>query len=82
MVLARLYFHLHDGVDTLVDREGADMPVEQAATRALAEARALIAAEALHGRIDLGQAIEVKDDAGRRLYCLAFAEAVEIVAPH
>ena len=80
--MSRLYFHLYDGVDTLIDPDGIDVPYEEASSRALAEARALIADEALRGRIDLRQRIDVEDAAGRLLHSLSFYQAVEIIAPH
>ena len=48
-----LYFHLHDGVDRLLDEDGSDISLADAPARALKEARAIIADEALNGRIDL-----------------------------
>jgi hypothetical protein len=79
--MPRLYFHLMDGADALIDQDGVDIAPEKIAGRALVEARALIADEALRGRIDLRQRIEVKDRDGAVLYSLAFAEAVEIIPP-
>lgn len=79
--MPRLYFHLLDGVDALIDQDGVEIAPEKIVGRALVEARALIADEALRGRIDLRQRIEVKDRDGVVLHCLPFAEAVEIVPP-
>jgi len=79
--MSRLYFHLVDGVDTLIDQDGIEITPDKVAGRALAEARALIADEAQAGRIDMRQRIEVKDDKGVVLHCLPFAEAVEIIPP-
>ena len=79
--MSRFYFHLRDGVDTLLDEDGIEMMPEEAAARALFEARAIIADEALHGRIDLRQRIDVQDGNGMILHSLAFADAVEIVPP-
>ncbi|MFA6113268.1 MAG: hypothetical protein WC729_04735 [Sphingomonas sp.] len=79
--MSRLYFHLVDGVDTLIDQDGVEIAADEVAGRALTEARALIADEALLGRIDLRQRIEVKDGEGAVLHCLPFAAAVEIIPP-
>jgi hypothetical protein len=79
--MSRLYFHLVDGVDTLIDQDGIEITPDKVAGRALAEARALIADEARAGCIDMRQRIEVKDDEGLVLHCLPFAEAVEIIPP-
>ena len=50
--MARVYFHYHDGVDRILDLEGADLTLEQSRARALGEVRALIAHDALIGRIE------------------------------
>jgi hypothetical protein len=76
-----LYFHLVDGVDTLVDQDCVEMAPEKIVGRTLVEVRALIADEALRGRIDLRQRIDVKDGEGVVLHSLPFAEAVEIIGP-
>lgn len=77
--MARVYFHYHDGVERILDLEGADLTVEQSRTRALDEVRALIAHDALAGRIDLRQRIDIEDTEGTVLDTIAFADAVEIV---
>jgi hypothetical protein len=77
--MARLYFHLHGGTEPLFDRDGIDLPIGNAVDRALVEARALIAAYALEGRINLRQRLEVADDDGVTLHSLDFADAVEIL---
>lgn len=80
--MPRLYFHLHNGTGMLLDEDGIEIAPETMHIRALIEARALIADEALNGQIDLRQRIEVKDGNGLVLHSLPFAEAVEIIAPH
>lgn len=79
--MSRLYFHLHDGVDTLLDHDGVELTPGQVPGRALTEARAIIADEALQGRIDLRQRIDVHDGEGRIIYSLPFPDAVTIVPP-
>jgi hypothetical protein len=80
--VAIYFFHLRDGTDVLLDPDGhdvADAPAVRA--KALKEARALISAEALEGRIDLTQRIDVEDAAGALVHRLGFADAVAIVQP-
>lgn len=79
--MPRLYFHLHDGVDVMLDEDGCDLPQDKIASRALVEARAIIADEALQGRIDLRPRIDVEDGDGRVLHRLSFVNAVEVITP-
>jgi len=78
--MARYFFHLRDGVERLLDPQGQaiDDPHSIAAI-AMKEARALIAQEALNGRIDLGQRLEIEDDNGAIVHTLRFADAIRIV---
>jgi len=46
---------------------------------ALKEARAVISQEALEGEINLGQRIEIEDEAGNLVHSLSFADAVRII---
>ena len=68
------FFHLRDGKNVLLDPEGRSLPsLEAVAGAALFEARAIISADAIAGKIVLNQAIEVEDRARkdrppRRLY--------------
>ena len=77
--MTRFYFHYHDGVDRILDPEGADLTIDEARTRALGEVRALIAHDALVGRIDLRQWIDIENVEGIILETIAFADAVEII---
>lgn len=76
------FLHLRSGADVLLDREGLEI-ADPAQLREVAvrEARALIAQEVLDGLVDLAQAIEVEDEAGRTVLRLPFAEAVEFEPP-
>lgn len=77
--MARYYFHLRDGHDLLMDPEGREVSdVSQVRTLALKDARSLISQDALSGRINLQQAIEVLDERGAVVHRLAFADAVTI----
>ena len=75
------FFHLRDGTDTLIDEEGEVLPgIEEARASALATARNIISHDALKGRIDLAQRLDVIDQAGRFVCSIGFAEAVEVVS--
>jgi hypothetical protein len=74
------YFHLRDGVETLLDHHGRKLgDATQVPALALVEARSLIGQEALQGRIDLDQRIEVESPMGTVVHTLNFDDAVEIV---
>lgn len=77
--MTRVFFHYHDGVERILDHEGADLDMAEARVRALCEVRALIAHDALVGRIDLRQRIDIEDAEGIILDTIAFADAVEII---
>lgn len=78
--MTQYFFHLCDGHDELIDAEGQDLAdASQVSAHALKEARALIAQEALSGRIMLDQYIEVRDQAGELVHRLAFRDAVQII---
>jgi len=78
--LTQYFFHLCDGDDELIDAEGQDLAdASQVSAHALKEARALIAQEALSGRIMLDQYIEVRDETGTLVHRLAFRDAVQII---
>ena len=79
--MSKLYFHLRENGEALLDPEGVDMPVDQVAARAMWEARALIAYDAEMGRINLCSRIDVEDEAGRLVHSLRLADAIEIVRP-
>lgn len=77
----RYYFHLRDGVERLLDPQGADVDdPAQLARMALKEARAVVAQEALEGEINLQQRIEIEDEGGNLIHSLSFADAVRIVS--
>ena len=77
--MAQYFFHLCDGHEVIIDPEGkgiADPSLIGA--DALKEARAMIAQDALAGRINLNQYIEVRDETGKLLHQLSFRDAVTI----
>lgn len=74
------FFHLRDGTDLLLDPEGRELDGERAIVRAaLTEARSIIGDDALSGRIDLDQHIDVEDAERKLVHRLCFSDAVEIV---
>ena len=74
------FFHLRDGVDILLDKEGRQMNDLAAIARAaLLEARSIIGHDAATGRIKLYQRIDVEDEAHNVVHSLAFSDAVTIV---
>ena len=78
--VVRYYFHLRDGGERLLDPQGTDIDdPAQLERMALKEARAVISQEALEGEINLGQRIEIEDEAGNLVHSLSFADAVRIV---
>jgi hypothetical protein len=71
-------FHLCDGADVLLDPEGRELDPPSVPRAAVAEARAMIAADALQGHIRLDQQIEVRDGAGEIVHRIAFEDAVTV----
>lgn len=77
--MSLFFFHLRDGTDTLIDEEGAELPnAEEARESALLHARSIISHDALQGRINLDQRIDVLDEAGALICSLRFADAVKL----
>lgn len=80
--LSLLFFHLRDGHDMLLDPEGRELDGGEAiAAAALAEARAIISNDAMAGRINLDQQIDVEDEHKNIVHCLRFDDAVQLVLP-
>ena len=79
--MGQYFFHLCDGHEVIIDPEGRNIPdPAQIADFALREARAMIAQDALGGRIVLNQYIEVRDESGHLVHQLSFRDAVTIVS--
>jgi hypothetical protein len=72
------YFHLRNGTDVLLDAEGRELVSDRVPAAALAEARAIIAADARDGHILLDQNIDVRDAAGKTVHSIAFEDAVHV----
>jgi hypothetical protein len=80
--MPQYFFHLRDGHDVLLDSEGMSLAGLEAATaQALKEARSLISHDALEGRINLCQRIDVEAPPGTVVHRLEFVDAVELVKP-
>ena len=74
------YFHLRDGQDTLLDPDGREFAsLDQVRQAALADARTLIAADALEGVIDLKYHLAVENAAGKIVHSVEFEDAVKVV---
>ena len=75
------FFHLRDGTDTLIDDEGVELNgVEEARASVLSSAMDIISHEAITGRINLRQRIDVVDEAGALICSVDFADAVEVIS--
>ena len=73
------FFNLRNGSGLLEDFEGQELAdLEAARAEGTKAARALIADEVMHGRLDLRAAIEIMDDGGRLLLAIPFEEAIAI----
>jgi hypothetical protein len=73
----RYFFHLRETAAYVFDDEGIELDGTEAARRAaISTARALIASDALLGKLPLASALEIEDEFGRRVIDLPFREAV------
>jgi hypothetical protein len=73
----RYFFHLRESGDYVVDEEGRELPdIVAVEAAARLNARSVLAAEALAGKLPLAACIEVHDEAGRRVLDLPFRDAV------
>jgi hypothetical protein len=78
----RQYFmHLRDSIDEVLDPDGQMLAEDGIAAVALTAARDCMAGDVHAGRLDLRYRIDVEDEAGAVVHSVAFADAVEIVAP-
>lgn len=77
--MARYFFHLVDGQETLIDPDGREVADESSlGDLAIRDARAIISHDALAGHVRLNQSIEVRDRKGRLILRLPFRDAVSI----
>lgn len=76
--MATYYFHLCDGIDVLLDPDGRELESGSVEAAALAEARAIIAADVQGGHIHLDQHIDVHDATGEVVHQIMFEDAVTV----
>lgn len=77
--MALYYFHLCDGREVIIDPDGREIAdPANVSDYALKEARAMIAQDALAGKIMLNQYIEVRDENGRLIHQISFRDAVTV----
>jgi hypothetical protein len=76
------FFHLCNGVDVLLDPDGRELEPGDVASAAMTEARAIVAADARSGHIDLDQRIDVEDGLGKLVHRLLFEDAIHIQLSH
>ena len=78
--MVRYFFHLHDRSGQTVDQLGRQIAdLDEARSRAIKAARAIIKADVDSGTIDLTARIEVTDAVGAIVLTLAFGEAVALI---
>ena len=75
----RVFFHLCDHAEFLLDQQGMEMDVAEVPALALKAAREIVADDALTGSINMGYSLEVRDQAGKGIHTLYFKDAVRIV---
>jgi hypothetical protein len=76
--MPRFYFHLYNDVITC-DEEGREIAdVDTARSIAVAEARALLAAEAVKGHIDFTHRVVIADEGGRVVATVTYRDAVAV----
>lgn len=77
--MRNVFFHLIAGDEETLDEEGRSFSaISDVISVALSEARSIISADALEGRIDLDQHLRVENGRGKVIHRLAFSDAVEI----
>lgn len=78
--MATYYLHVRNGLDELLDGEGAPFgTITDLIEAVLASARQLISADVLTGKVDLAQRIDAEDANGHRVHSLQFRDAVTLL---
>jgi len=78
--MPHFFFHLHDGKERLVDRQGVALPDAEAAWyQAYRSARDLVANAPVERRHWLGRTLEVEDDSGGHVWTMPLVEIAELV---
>lgn len=76
--MPRYYFHLHERLGVISDKEGAELPgLDDAKARAFEHARHMISEGAKLGAPGLNRMFEVKDAAGETVVTVQFHEAAK-----
>ena len=76
--MRRYYFHLYNN-ETVIDREGTELPNQAVALqKAASDARTMAAESVKEGRLVLHHRIEVVDDQGEKIGTVQFGNVVEI----
>ena len=78
--MKRYFFHLRDGTDEILDREGVVLLADAVADAAVLAARDCMAADVKRGKLDLRYWIDVHDADDNVVESVPFADAVEIVS--
>ena len=77
--MPRVFFHLLDQSECLMDEQGAIVDLSEVPARALKDARSIIADDVLTGVVNMDYSIEVRDEAGRTVHILSFRDAVMFI---
>ena len=78
--MARLFLHLRDGADELLDQEGVELAgLEAVREKVLSSARHIMAADLLGGVVDLRYRIDAENEGGQIVYTLPFKHAFNII---
>ena len=77
--MQRMFFHLHECGDVVVDEEGVELEgLAEARLRALRDARSIMSAEVKAGQLCLSCHISVEDAEGSILLTIPFREALQV----
>lgn len=77
--MPKVFFHLCDHAEFLLDEQGMDLDLGEVPALALKAAREIVADDALTGCINMGYSLEARDEAGKAVHTLYFKDAVRIV---
>lgn len=77
--MLRFFFHIHNGIGFVPDKEGVSLPgLPAARTQAIVSIRSILAEEMkLTGIVDLSGRIDIVDEDGT-VTAIGFGEAVEV----
>lgn len=77
--MPRYFFNVENGFGFVEDEEGRELPdLEAARAEALKGVRSILAEDVSKGRLDLDGRLDVKDEAGRVVLTISFAEAISL----